>query len=202
MIHAAHAHCPNTRFQKYSCSTRLPLIHATWNSVKYARPTTDNVNKQSFAAASRSLSVMLCSSLNALRSGMTIVNTIPMPEKMAPATKYGGKIVACQPGVSAIAKSNDTTECTESTSGVAKAARNRYARVKWRHSLSEFRQPRASIAKIDFRTGFFSRSRSTARSGIRPTYRNVLEIVRYVRIAKTSHTSGDLGFGQISRQLG
>ncbi len=54
-----------------------------------------------------------------------MVNTIPIPEKIAPATKYGGKIVACHPGVFAIAKSNDTTECTDSTSGVANAARNR-----------------------------------------------------------------------------
>ena len=91
-----------------------------------------------------------------------------MPEKIAPATKYGGKIVACHPGVSAIAKSNDTTECTESTSGVANAARNRYARVKCRHSRSEFRQPSDSMARIDLRTGFFSRSRSTAMSGINP----------------------------------
>ena len=72
---------------------------------------------------------------------MMIVNTIPMPEKMAPATKYGGKIVVCHPGSSAIAKSNDTTECTDSTSGVENAARNRYVRAKCRHSLSEFRQP-------------------------------------------------------------
>src|SRR6185437_14212659 len=112
------------------------------------------------------------------RSGMTIVNTIPMPEKIAPATKYGGKIVACQPGLSAIAKSNDTTECTESTSGVANAARKRYARVKCRHSRSELRQPRASCAKIAFRIGFFSRSRRIAMSGINPTYKKVLEIVR------------------------
>src|SRR5437764_1286093 len=32
MIHAAQAHWPKTRFQKYSCSNLLPLIHATWNS--------------------------------------------------------------------------------------------------------------------------------------------------------------------------
>ena len=90
-----------------------------------------------------------------------IVNTIPMPEKMAPATKYGGKIVACQPGVSAIAKSNDTTECTDSTSGVLNAARNRYIRAKCRHSRSEFRQPSESTAQDRFlRIGFFSRSRS------------------------------------------
>ena len=48
---------------------------------------------------------------------------MPKPEKMAPATKYGAKIVACQPGTIAIAKSHDTTQCTESTSGVASAAR-------------------------------------------------------------------------------
>ena len=32
------------------------------------------------------------------------------PEKMAPATKYGGKIVVCQPGSWETAKSKDTTE--------------------------------------------------------------------------------------------
>src|SRR5687768_10065013 len=133
---------------------------------------------------------------------MMIVKTMPMPEKIAPATKYGGKIVACQPGVSAIAKSKDTTECTESTSGVLNAARNRYARVKWRHSLSELRQPSESAEKIALRTGFVSRSRNTAMSGMRPMYRNVLETVRYVRIAKTSHTSGLLNCGQSRRQFG
>src|SRR4029450_9842964 len=133
---------------------------------------------------------------------MMIVNPIPNPEKMAPATKYGGKIVACQPGVSAMAKSNDTTECTDSTSGVENAARNKYMRAKWRHSLSEFRQPNDMTARIRLRTGFVSRSRSTAMSGIKPTYRNVLETVRYVEIAKTSQTSGLLKFGQMSRQFG
>ena len=42
---------------------------------------------------------------------------------MAPATKYGAKIVPCQPGTIDAAKSQLTTECTESTSGVASAAR-------------------------------------------------------------------------------
>ena len=37
---------------------------------------------------------------------MTIsVTTIAKPEKMAPATKYGGKIVVCQPGMTEVAKS-------------------------------------------------------------------------------------------------
>src|SRR5690242_1149309 len=101
-----------------------------------------------------------------------------------------------------MAKSKDTTECTDSTSGVEKAARNRYARAKWRHSRSEFRQPRESCAKIPFRIGFVSRSRRTAMSGMSPMYRKVVETVRYVRIAKTSQTSGLLNCGQMKRQFG
>src|SRR6478672_11349908 len=99
---------------------------------------------------------------------MMIVNTIPIPEKIAPATKYGGKIVVCQPGVRAMAKSNDTTECTDSTRGVENAARKRYALAKCLHSRSEFLQPRDRTPKILLRTGFFSRSRRTAMSGINP----------------------------------
>src|SRR5579871_84503 len=133
---------------------------------------------------------------------MMIVKTIPIPEKIAPATKYGAKIVVCHPGTSDIAKSNDTMECTESTSGVENAARNRYARAKWRHSASEFLQPNESTDRICFLIGFFSASRSVATSGIRPMKRNVVEIVRYVEMANTSHTSGLLKFGQIRRQLG
>src|SRR3954468_13209234 len=133
---------------------------------------------------------------------MMMVNTMPIPEKIAPATKYGGKIVACQPGASAIAKSNDTTECTESTSGVENAARKRYIRAKCRHSCSEFRQPNDITARIRLRTGFVARSRSTAMSGTRPTYRNVADTVRYVEMANTSQTSGLLKFGQMSRQFG
>ena len=34
-------------------------------------------------------------------------------------------MVPCQPGMSDLAKSQDTTECTESTSGVASAAKYR-----------------------------------------------------------------------------
>ena len=131
-----------------------------------------------------------------------IVNTIPMPEKIAPATKYGAKIVVCHPGTSAIAKSNDTTECTERTSGVENAARKRYARAKWRHSASEFRQPNESAERMRFLIGFFSASRSVAMSGMRPMNRKVVEIVRYVEMANTSHTSGDLKLGQRSRQFG
>ena len=62
-----------------------------------------------------------------VRIGIIRVSTIPKPEKTAPATKYGGKIVVCHPGNWDTAKSNDTIECTESTSGVLRPASNRYA---------------------------------------------------------------------------
>ena len=47
------------------------------------------------------------------------------PEKIAPATKYGGKMVVCQPGITEVAKSIDTIVCTDNTSGVARPARTR-----------------------------------------------------------------------------
>src|SRR2546423_4436953 len=97
-----------------------------------------------------------------------------------------------------MAKSNDTTEWTDSTSGVDNAARNRYARAKCRHSLSVLRQPSERTEKIRFLIGLMpSRSRSTAISGINPMKRKVLEIVKWVRIANTSHTSGLLNCGQM-----
>jgi hypothetical protein len=43
--------------------------------------------------------VIRCSNLNALRVMMRTFCTIAKPEKIAPATKYGGKIVVCQPGM-------------------------------------------------------------------------------------------------------
>ena len=53
------------------------------------------------------------------RAGIARVSTIAKPEKMAPATKYGGKIVVCQPGSCETAKSKDTTEWTEEEVGAA-----------------------------------------------------------------------------------
>ena len=44
------------------------------------------------------------------------------PWNTAPATKYGGKIVECQPGTKPKAKSKLTIVCTDTTSGVASPA--------------------------------------------------------------------------------
>ena len=54
-----------------------------------------------------------------------MVSTMAKPEKIAPATKYGGKMVVCQPGIMDTAKSSETTLCTEITNGVARPARSR-----------------------------------------------------------------------------
>src|SRR5690606_41231965 len=88
-----------------------------------------------------------------LRIGTRSVITMARPLKIAPATKYGAKIVVCQPGTMDMAKSHDTTECTESTSGVARAARYRYARVKFFHSRSVPRQPSERMLYSFFRQG-------------------------------------------------
>src|SRR5215203_3864499 len=44
---------------------------------------------------------------------------------------------------------------------------------------------------------FFARSRSVARSGIKPTYQNRSEMVAYVETAKTSQIRGLRNCGQI-----
>ena len=55
------------------------------------------------------------------------MTTIAKPEKIAPATKYGGNTVVCQPGITDTAKSKLTMVCTDTTSGVESPASSRYA---------------------------------------------------------------------------
>ena len=66
--------------------------------------------------------VTTCLSPRKCRAGIIQVMTIAKPENTAPATKYGGKIVVCQPGMTDVAKSKDTIVWTESTSGVDRPA--------------------------------------------------------------------------------
>ena len=81
---------------------------------------------------------------NHSRAGIASVSTIAKPPKTAPATKYGGKIVVCQPASCDTAKSNDTTLWTLSTSGVARAASSRYMRSKRNQWRLDPLQPRLS----------------------------------------------------------
>ncbi|MCY1240789.1 hypothetical protein D3C86_1666930 [compost metagenome] len=73
------------------------------------------------------------------------VFTIANPENTAPATKYGGKIVVCHPGITDVAKSKDTIVCTESTSGVAKPARTKDTSSKRCQSFALPLQPKLKM---------------------------------------------------------
>src|SRR6266566_930640 len=96
---------------------------------------------------------------------------------MAPATKYGGKIVACHPGTMLKAKSKLTIVCTERTSGVAKPASNKEA-VSWRYQCTaEPRQPIARKPYMILAARFLERSRNVARSGSSPINQNSAETV-------------------------
>ena len=79
-----------------------------------------------------------------MRSGINSVSTMAKPAYTAPATKYGGKIVVCQPGSWATAKSIETIEWTESTSGVA--TRNVAA------SVNKTKEKASSITSIPSRS--------------------------------------------------
>ena len=80
-----------------------------------------------FAILSMCCAVMTSCNLNMARHGNSNVRTMAKPPKIAPATKYGGKIVVCHVGKIVVAKSNDTTLCTERTRGVERPAKSRYA---------------------------------------------------------------------------
>src|SRR5512143_1481425 len=119
------------------------------------------------------------------------VSTIAKPEKMAPATKYGGKIVVCQPGMTEVAKSQLTIVCTDTTSGVARPASRRYSVSYRAHVRFEPVHPRLKNPVRARFTFVVARSRMVAKSGMSPTYQNTSEIVKYVPIANMSHTSGE-----------
>src|SRR5215471_15335621 len=90
------------------------------------------------------LMVTTCLSPRNSRAGIIQVATIAKPENTAPATKYGGKIVVCQPGISDVAKSKDTIVCTDSTSGVDRPAKRTYAHLYSAQWRPEPRHPSAN----------------------------------------------------------
>ena len=64
-----------------------------------------------------------------IRRGTIKVITIASPEKIAPVTKYGGKIVVCHPGMTEVAKSKLTTVCTLTHQGGRQAGEHQVARL-------------------------------------------------------------------------
>src|ERR1700722_8396204 len=94
--------------------------------------------------------VIYSSSFSVLRVTSSSVCTMAKPEKMAPATKYGGKMVVCQPGMTEVAKSKDTIVCTDSTSGVDRPASTSDKASCRCQCLVEPDQPKARVPYMNF----------------------------------------------------
>ena len=101
--------------------------------------------------------------------------TIANPENTAPATKYGGKIVVCQPGITEVAKSIDTIVCTESTRGVAKPAKTNETSSKRCQSFALPLQPKLKIEYTLLLNGVIALSRNIAKSGNKPVHQKTKE---------------------------
>src|SRR5690606_28536586 len=106
------------------------------------------------------------------------VNTIAKPEKIAPATKYGGKMMVCHPGITEVAKSKDTMVCTESTSSVAKPTSTSETSAKRCESLARPLQPNETILYIFLVKGVIARSLIIAKSGSNPVHQKTSDTER------------------------
>ena len=100
----------------------------------------------------------------------------------------------CQPGITEVAKSKDTIVCTESTKGVARPAKTKETSSKRCQSLARPDQPKLSKLYIFFWNGFTARSLIMAKSGNKPVHQKTKETDKYVEIANTSQSSGELKF--------
>ena len=100
------------------------------------------------------------------------VFTMANPEKIAPATKYGGKMVVCQPGITDVAKSNDTIVCTESTNGVANPANTNETSSNRCQSFALPDHPNDKIEYTLFANGEIALSLNIAKSGNKPVHQN------------------------------
>src|SRR5690606_3900722 len=106
------------------------------------------------------------------------VFTIANPEKIAPATKYGGNMVACHPGITDVAKSNDTMVCTDNTSGVDKPANTKDKDSKRCQFLAVPVHPNEAKPYNLLRNFVFALSLMVAKSGTKPEYQNNKETVK------------------------
>ena len=99
------------------------------------------------------------------------------PEKIAPATKYGGNIVVCHPGTTEVAKSKLTIVCTESTSGVAIPANTKERDSHLCQCFADPVQPNERTLYIFFLIPL-ALSLTDAKSGTNPVYQNNKDTVK------------------------
>src|SRR5690554_7811747 len=85
--------------------------------------------------------------------------------------------------------------CTESTSGVEIPAKTRHTISNRCQVLTDPFQPNERTEYI-LRFKPCARSRTVAISGNNPQYQNTRDTVKYVEIAKASHTNGELKLTQ------
>ncbi len=95
-----------------------------------------------------------------------------------------------------VAKSKDTMVCTESTKGVAKPANTKDTSSKRCQSFALPLHPKDTILYILLVKGVTALSRIIAKSGSNPVHQNTSDTDRYVDIAKTSQSNGELKFTQ------
>ena len=101
----------------------------------------------------------------------------------------------CHPGITEVAKSILTIECTENTNGVARPANTKDTSSNLCQCFALPLQPKANNVYSYFRIGdifSFTLSLIIAKSGFNPIYQNTTETVKYVEIANTSQSSGEL----------
>ena len=101
-------------------------------------------------------------------------------------------MVVCHPGTTDVAKSKDTIVCTESTSGVDKPASTKDKLSCLCQCLVEPVQPKDAIPYNLLRNLVNALSLTVAKSGNRPEYQNNNDTVKYVEIANTSQSNGEL----------
>src|SRR6476619_1933688 len=103
-------------------------------------------------------------------------------------------MVVCQPGTTDVAKSKDTIVCTDNTSGVLKPARTNASASCRCQCLVEPLHPKDKTPYMNFLHFNRARSRMVAKSGNKPVYQNNSDTVKYVEIANTSQSKGELKF--------
>src|SRR4030095_2207881 len=99
------AYGPDTFDQNTGISAASFPYHVTRYSVNVKYNQNRRIAKRLFARLSQWIGSRYCSRWKYFRIKTIAINSAAMPEKMAPTTKYGPKIVLCHIGMIVIAKS-------------------------------------------------------------------------------------------------